>query len=215
MYASTRSGIWRLWRIAAKGGETRLIAGTAEYAALPTTARAVNRLAYEVTRQDENIWQAELRPTNPTQNAPKPLIHSSYRDSHPKFSPKGDLISYTSDQSGVLEIWVCDSTGGNPRQLTRFNGPFIGVTRWSPDGREIVFPCRQAGNSDLFIVNAANGQVRQLTTETSNEWLPSWSADGQWVYFHFGPRKSAAHLQNAPAWRSVGSNQSIRRTEFV
>ena len=55
--------------------------------------------------------------------------------------------------------------------------------RFSPDGRRLVFYAPVDGNTDLFVMDAAGGRPRRLTDAPSIETLPSWSADGQWLYF--------------------------------
>jgi len=111
------------------------------------------------------------------------LIASTQFDGGQQFSPDGRRIVFTSTRSGSYEIWVCDSDGSNPRQLTFFGGPDTGTPRWSLDGRQIVFDSTPQGHSDIFVVSAEGGRPRRLTTESSNDCVPSWSRDGRWIYF--------------------------------
>ncbi len=66
----------------------------------------------------------------------------------------GKTIVLASDRTGSWEIWVCDSDGSNPVQLTSFRGPRTGTPRWSPDGQRIAFDSRPQGRSDIFIIGA-------------------------------------------------------------
>ena len=50
-------------------------------------------------------------------------------------SPDGSKIVFTSDRGGDLDIWVMDSDGTRPKQLTRILG-YDGGPWWSPDGSE-------------------------------------------------------------------------------
>src|SRR5262249_59416746 len=60
-----------------------------------------------------------------------------------------------------------------------------GAPRWSPDGRQIVYDRGVSGGSkDIYVINAeGGGQPRRLTTDPSDDIVPSWSHDGQWIYF--------------------------------
>ena len=40
-----------------------------------------------------------------------------------------------------------------------------------------------AGNTDVYVVGREGGRPRRLTSESSIDGVPSWSADGQWIYF--------------------------------
>jgi Tol biopolymer transport system component len=42
---------------------------------------------------------------------------------------------------------------------------------------------RPGGNSDIYIVNAEGGGSRRLTFHEARDILPSWSRNGQWIYF--------------------------------
>jgi Tol biopolymer transport system component len=42
---------------------------------------------------------------------------------------------------------------------------------------------RARGNADIFVVGPEGGSPRRLTSEHSSDVVPSWSRDGQWVYF--------------------------------
>lgn len=98
-------------------------------------------------------------------------------------SPDGQKIAFGSDRSGTIEIWLCDSDGSNPVQLTSMGAANTGTPRWSPDGRQIAFDSRKEGHSDIYLIDAGGGSPRRLTTEPFENNVPSWSKDGRWIYF--------------------------------
>lgn len=57
----------------------------------------------------------------------------------PEYSPDGKRVLFNSTRSGHAEIWICDSDGANPRQLTFLEDPLTTKGSWSPDGRQIAF----------------------------------------------------------------------------
>src|SRR5262249_30931466 len=85
--------------------------------------------------------------------------------------------------AGGHEVWICDSSGSNPLQVTSSGGSNAGCPRWSPDGRQIAFDSVKKGDGDIYVIDAEGGNPRRLTDETSEDVAPSWSRDGRWVYF--------------------------------
>src|SRR5262249_42275770 len=126
------------------------------------------------------------------------LISSTKVDSSPQFSPDGKGIVFSSNRAGSSEIWVSDSDGQHPIQLTSFNRSITGSPSWAPDGRQIVFDGRAEGSADIYVINAEGGKPRRLTTESSEDIVPSWSRDGQWIYF-CSNRSGSQQLWKMPA----------------
>jgi len=187
VFSSNRGGGFSLWRVAVSGGTPERVAVTGQNAYSPAISRQGNRLAYNVSSLDSNIVRLDrASPTNQAagrQNSPTKLISSTRQDHSPQFSPDGSKVVFVSDRSGSDEIWVCESNGSNPAQLTFLEGTVVGTPRWSPDGQQILFDARPAGNSDIYVMSAKGGKPRALTLEPSHDVIPSWSRDGRWIYF--------------------------------
>ncbi len=140
-------------------------------------------LAYLRSRANINIWRTEGPNWTGPRGSPTKLVSSTRDQSEQDISPNGQKITFASDRSGSREIWVCDSNGSNPVQLTSLGGPSSGTPLWSPDGQQIAFDSRQGGHSDIYVINAEGGSPRRLTTEPFENNVPSWSRDGWWIYF--------------------------------
>jgi Tol biopolymer transport system component/DNA-binding winged helix-turn-helix (wHTH) protein len=179
---SGRAGVWSLWKVPSSGGEPKPL-NIGEQAEYPVVSRLGRRLAYTRTAVDFNIWRAPG--LSARQGAPPPtrFIASTSLDYFPNYSPDGKRICFTSNRSGHLELWVCDSDGKNPKQLTFFNHWLTINGNWSPDGKQIAFMSSKEGNLDIYVVDAEGGFPIQLTTEPSEEGGPEWSRDGGWIYF--------------------------------
>ena len=80
-------------------------------------------------------------------------------------------------------MWVAERDGSGLRQLTTLGAAGVLIGEWSPDGRRIAFEAAVAGNTDVYLVGADGGHLRRLTAEPRMEGVPSWSRDGQWIYF--------------------------------
>ena len=183
VFSSNRSGNFALWRIPSEGGTVKLIAGTGEGADNIDIAKEGNELAYTHNTSNINIWDLYLNTSNTVVKSPVKLITSTKTQIEPQYSPNGKYIVFTSNRSGVREIWRCNNDGTNPVQLTSFGGPAPGTARWSPDGQSIAFDCQLKGNEDIYVVNSSGGTPRQITFSKFDDQVPSWSRDGKWIYF--------------------------------
>jgi dipeptidyl aminopeptidase/acylaminoacyl peptidase len=59
-------------------------------------------------------------------------------DGHPRFSPDGRYLAFTSGRSEKSQLWVMYTDGGEAWQLTKLDGN-VGDFAWSPDSRSIAF----------------------------------------------------------------------------
>ncbi|MGH9838843.1 MAG: winged helix-turn-helix domain-containing protein [Blastocatellia bacterium] len=198
IFSSNREGGFRLWRVAAPGGEPQPLLAGVQNAVSPSLSRRMARLVFSQEIEDTNIWRLGLKPPQREQ-PPAQLIASTHREDAPRFSPDGRRIAFQSTRSGSFELWLCDSDGQRPVQLTRFGGPHVGCPRWSPDGLQLAFDSAHAGSHrDIYVINADGSGLRRLTTESSNDSRPSWSHDGKWIYFASN-RSGAWQVWRAPA----------------
>ena len=133
----------------------------------------------------------------PSQPAHK-VVASTRLDISPQFSPDGRRLAFTSHRSGTSQIWVANSDGSNPLQLTSFSGGLVNAPRWSPDGKTIVFTSAQNKNQDIYAVLSNGGAVRRLTSAVSREGRASWSRDGRWIYF-YSTRTGREEIWKLPA----------------
>jgi Tol biopolymer transport system component len=199
VFSSTRGGRPSLWRIGVKpGAEPQRIAGTDD-ASFPAISRGAHtRLAYEVGSTDRNVWRMELSPDRGPAVPAQRIVDSAADDDEPQFSSDGSRLAFISRRSGSFEVWVSNSDGSHPAQVTTFGGSIVGVPRWSPDGRRLAFNALVHDNMDIFVVNADGGGLRRLTSEPSWEARPSWSRDGRWIYFRSN-RSGTEQIWKAPS----------------
>jgi Tol biopolymer transport system component/DNA-binding winged helix-turn-helix (wHTH) protein len=184
VFSSDRLGGRRLWKIRASGGSPEPLSVGQEDAVEPAISRAGHNLAYTRILYDTNIWRYASSNAAGTRESPTSLIASTERDQAPNFSPDGKRIAFASRRSGSYEIWMCDSDGGSPVQLTTFHSSAeVGTPRWSPDGQHIAFDFDPEGNVDIYVLKIDEGRSHRLTTSSANDSAPTWSRDGQWIYF--------------------------------
>jgi Tol biopolymer transport system component/DNA-binding winged helix-turn-helix (wHTH) protein len=161
-----------------------------------------DRLAFaESTGADLDIWRVDgpalvHRGSGRALVPPARFISSTHMDTNPQYSPDGSRIAFTSSRSGTVQIWVCDSHGSDPVQLTTFETD-ASTPRWSPGSRYIAFDSPTGGAADIYVVPAKGGPVRRITPESSQEDMASWSHDGKWIYFE-SDRSGVFQIWKAP-----------------
>jgi Tol biopolymer transport system component/DNA-binding winged helix-turn-helix (wHTH) protein len=214
LFLSNRSGggFSSLWRIPASGGTPALVESAGTDLSGFAISRRSNRLAWSQTIANINVWQIELAGTTTLRHPAKTLISSTRQDVSPQFSPDGRKIAFASNRTGNWEIWVCDSDGRNAAPLTSFNHSITGSPRWSPDGRQIVFDARVEDSADIYVVNVEGGKPRRLTTEPFEDIVPSWSRDGQWIYF-CSNRSGSQQIWKMPATEPSEGGQAVQVTK--
>jgi Tol biopolymer transport system component/tRNA A-37 threonylcarbamoyl transferase component Bud32 len=183
LFSSNRGGNTTLWRIPAQGGVPVAVPSSGENVQGIAIGKKGNNLAYGRLIENTNIWQLNLGMSAAVRRSPTELISSRQKQMGPAYSNDGKHIAFVSDRSGSFEIWVCQSDGTDPVQLTFFRGPQVGCPRWSPDDRFMLFDSREKGNGNIYVVNSNGGTPRQLTSGKSENNVPSWSRDGRWIYF--------------------------------
>ena len=111
-----------------------------------------------------------------------------------RFSPDGSQIAFTGQYDGDEQVYVVDTAGGAPRQLTFYPaaGPLAPrwgydyqVYGWSPDGKSVLFRSLRdgwdLGDTKLFLVDTAGGLPRPLPMPESGG--GDLSPDGQRVVY--------------------------------
>jgi TolB protein len=141
-------------------------------------------------------------------------------DSLPAYSPDGSKVAFISDRSGLEQVWVVNSDGTVPTQLT-FDDTFKGqVPDWSPDGSKIAYAAGDPG--DVLVMDADGSDQHTVIGGPTDDFGPAWSPDGQQLAFiRFDDRTvyvanadgSGVHivrslgLQAVPAWQPRGDRK--------
>jgi Tol biopolymer transport system component len=111
-------------------------------------------------------------------------------DSHPRWSPDGKTIAFTSDRGGSQNVWLMDADGSNPRAVTAEKDAFVRGATWTPDGNYLIArkeDTKRAGipPTELWIYHREGGGGIKLTSSDDFNSVsgPTVSRDGRWIYF--------------------------------
>ena len=83
-----------------------------------------------------------------------PLIATPSSESHGQFSPDGQWISYTSNESGQPEIYVRGVSGKATLRVSTEGGSF---SRWRRDGRELFYRALDGKLMAVAVSSTAGG----------------------------------------------------------
>ena len=121
----------------------------------------------------------------------------------PSASPDGLEIAYLSDTGGHSNLWLADTDGASPRQLTFEDdrAVTIGVAQWDPSSERLLFIRSHQGRIDLCLINRDGGGTRLLA---EGAYGASWSLDGAFVYCSTAP----GHVDKIDM--STGALQPVR-----
>jgi Tol biopolymer transport system component len=102
------------------------------------------------------------------------------------WSPDGRFIAYVYGGDAGGQVYVVNSSGGRPRQVTHeLSTSYESSISWSHDGRTLFYESSlDENNGDvLWTVDAAGGDAHRLTHDHTSDQSPAWSPDGRSVAY--------------------------------
>jgi Tol biopolymer transport system component len=200
-----------LWKFSLGGGmgeQLSAIEATRDHEL--TSSRVKGPLAWVRKMSENSLWRM---PVSAHTGSPKMLTNSAAVDVDAEWSRVGRMV-FRSDRSGDLELWIAKADGSEAWQATHLRGPFVGDAHWAPDGRRIAFTSQVAGNPEIYVIQCEPDKTscdtpRQMTHSPASDANPTWSNDGQWIYF------SSSRTGGFEVWRlradGTGEAQRVTR----
>jgi tricorn protease len=158
-----------------------------------------------------DIWVVNEDGANPR----RLTVHPA-RDIHPRFSPDGKWIAFSSNRYGNYDIFIIPAEGGEAKRLTYHSAPDT-VVGWSRDSKRVVFQSARGllypGIANLYEVPIDGGLEQPLPTDWG--FWGSYSPDGTRFAFNRHPmswsRKHYRGSYAADLWVMDGRSKSYHK----
>jgi Tol biopolymer transport system component/imidazolonepropionase-like amidohydrolase len=125
-----------------------------------------------------------------------PLTRGPAYDYHPRYSPDGKTIAFTSDENGMENLWLVDADGKNRRAITSEKTAYVRSAAWLPGGEYLVARREEAKRAgippcELWLFHRRGGSGIKLTSgdDLNNSSGPVASRDGRFIYFAARPMR--------------------------
>jgi tricorn protease len=119
---------------------------------------------------------------------PRRLTTHAAHEAHPRFSPDGKWIAFSSDRYGNYDVFVMPAEGGPAKRLT-YHSASDTVVGWSRDSKRVIFNSARGrvypGIPSLYEVSIDGGLEQPLPTDWG--FWGSYSPDGKQFAFNRHP----------------------------
>ena len=133
--------------------------------------------SFPESRGSQQLWMTDNKLENKTE-----LTKSDFIDAYPRFSPTGNVLTFTSTRSGNFDIFRMSVDGSGIFQLTDHPGIDTRPS-FSPDGSKIVYTSLRQGNYEIFIMNADGSNQKQITNNPGKDDFACWHPDGKRILY--------------------------------
>ncbi len=121
----------------------------------------------------------------------------------PKWSPNGKLIAFYRLEYGLkdyghYDVCLIPASGGKMRFLAHTDSEKYDRLSWSPDSKELAYVKMKGKKTDIWIVALNSGAARPFTTDGKENTNPSWSPDGEWIFYS---SKRGLWIDSRRVWR--------------
>ncbi len=166
-----------------------------------------------------DIWTAD----EDGKNIQRLTVHTA-RDIHPRFSPDGRSIAFSSDREGNMDVYVIPAAGGAVKRLTIHSADDT-VLDWTPDGKGILFASQRGEDfmGKLYVVSIDGGLPRDAGPDmgVAGSLLARWhqagrQPQGPGVLAQVLPRRlSERRDRHGPGLQDLQGRDQFRRHGLV
>ena len=138
---------------------------------------------------DDYTWRGSLEEIELTGPPPfsngRLLTQGNSRDRQPAYARSGDLILFSTNRSGNLDLWTTNTKTGEVRQITDDM-----AEDWDPgftaDGRGIIWSSSRSGNLEIWGAGVDGTGAHQITHDGVDAENPTQTADGKFIVYASG-----------------------------
>jgi len=179
------------WIVPVDGGAARRLTFDVAEGGPPAWTAGGQSLVVSSTRAGSRaLWRIPI-----DGGAPEALTAGAGEDNDPAVSPDDRSIVY----SNVRNVWalmIRDGSTSDRAILEQRSSIWLPV--FSPDGSSLVFFQPADSGLQIFTVHADGSALRQVTHDNGWNIHPSWSGNGQFIYF-YRDRPAPSSFRRLPA----------------
>ncbi|MUK88812.1 prolyl oligopeptidase family serine peptidase [Ornithinibacillus sp. L9] len=120
------------------------------------------------TVTDNNDYASQIFVQELSTNKLKQWTYGDDKNSNPRFSPDGKKVVFQSNRSGVPQLWLLHTDGGEAKQITTFKNGAINP-EWSKNGRTIIFTASLDSDDDVKSQKEQSKEERKKEREEKNK----------------------------------------------
>src|SRR5262249_40750614 len=139
------------------------------------------------------IYKMELR-----SGIEQQISDGTSNDTHPQYSPDGQLILYLSAQSGNNSVMLVNSDGGDRRTIAASIGSAT-PPLWSHDGSLIALPSNTQTDKNIYVYELSSGKIRKLTANNNTNLPFAWKCHEPVLVFQSDATQSDVAFYQATA----------------
>lgn len=124
-----------------------------------------------------------------------PVTRGLSFDTHPRYSPDGKKILFTSDRSGSENIWIIDLDKKDTFQLTKDRDQNFPSAAWSADGNYVIAAKGRLDVKLWMFHKDGGGGVKLIETPSLKTIDPASGSDGRYIYYS---QRTGPWTYNAP-----------------
>jgi Tol biopolymer transport system component len=177
-FQSNRHGNWDIWIIGVDG------TGLVKLTHYPGNDRHPNwspdgtRIAFTSDRGgSEDIWvlnvQAALQRGDDSMAVQ--VTSSPNRIRYPIWSPDGQRFTVNIREGSDQELYIINSDGSNPINVSQSPNSTEGLADWSPDGKRLVFYSDRSGNKEVYLLDLDTLGWTNISNHPADDEFCAWS----------------------------------------
>jgi len=174
-FASDRSGQNEIWMCDSDGSNLVRVTSLNKYAGTPRWSPDGQQIAFDFFEER----RGHIYVISPEGGGFHRITMGDFDDTVPSWSRDGKWIYFSSNRTGVYEVWKVPAAGGDAVQVTRQGGR---LAFESMDGKYVYY-CKEYTTPGIWRMPVDGGEELQVLNSFHSENLGDWAVVNDGIYF--------------------------------